>query len=51
MITDLLGKYVQTAEKAEDWKEAIRMAASPLLEDGSIQASYIEAMIRNVEVN
>ena len=26
MITDLLGKHVQTAERAEDWKDAIRMA-------------------------
>ena len=51
MITDLLGRHVQTAEKAEDWKEAIRMAASPLLENGSIRASYIDAMIHNVEVN
>ena len=36
MITDLLGKHVQTAERAEDWKDAIRMAAAPLLENGSI---------------
>ena len=27
------------------------MAASPLLENGSIRASYIDAMIHNVEVN
>ena len=51
MITDLLGKHVQTAERAEDWKDAIRMAAAPLLENGSIRASYIDAMIHNVEVN
>ena len=50
MITDLLGKHVQTAKKAEDWKNLIRMAA-PLLENGSIRASYIDAMISNVEVN
>lgn len=40
---------IQFAESIQDWKEAIAKAAEPLLLAGSIQQSYIEAMIENVE--
>ena len=43
MITDLLGKHVQTAERAEDWKDAIRMAAAPL-HNVEVNGPYIVIM-------
>ncbi|WP_256972540.1 BglG family transcription antiterminator [Saccharibacillus sp. O23] len=35
--------------EAEDWRSAIRLAASPLLEEGCIEPSYVQAMIASVE--
>ena len=49
MIKDILkDKYILLNQKAEDWKDAIRKAAQPLLEDGLIEKSYIQAMIDSV---
>lgn len=39
---------IQLVERVADWKEAIRKASKPLLDDGSIEASYVEAMIDSV---
>ncbi|RWZ51330.1 BglG family transcription antiterminator [Halobacillus fulvus] len=50
MLTDLLKENtLQLKDNVEDWEEAIRVAATPLYEDGSIEQDYIEAMIRNVK--
>ncbi|MDD3404122.1 MAG: PTS sugar transporter subunit IIA, partial [Hespellia sp.] len=38
-------------EEMSDWKEAIRLVAQPLLENGCIEERYIDAMIRNVIEN
>ncbi|KJE28046.1 PTS system, Lactose/Cellobiose specific IIB subunit [Geobacillus kaustophilus] len=49
MLKDLLTKrHIQIIEEAGDWKEAIVLAARPLLEEGYITSEYIEAMIQNV---
>ncbi|WML46700.1 BglG family transcription antiterminator [Neobacillus sp. PS3-34] len=46
LLTD---ETIQIVEQLSDWEEAVKVAASPLLEKGIIQASYIEAMIENVK--
>ncbi|MDR7078432.1 transcriptional antiterminator/mannitol/fructose-specific phosphotransferase system IIA component (Ntr-type) [Neobacillus niacini] len=50
LLEDLLqAETIQVIEEVFDWKEAVRQAANPLLINGSIAASYIEAMIENIE--
>jgi mannitol operon transcriptional antiterminator len=41
-------EYIQLAEAVTDWKEAIRLAAQPLLQSEAITEEYITAMIDNV---
>ncbi len=41
--------YVQIKDKVSDWKEAITLSAKPLLENGLVEQSYIDAMISSVE--
>ncbi|HEK9996504.1 BglG family transcription antiterminator [Streptococcus equi] len=50
VLQDLITKktYQSTSEQL-GWREAIYLAAQPLLESGQIQASYQEAMIAKVE--
>jgi mannitol operon transcriptional antiterminator len=49
MLKDLLTKHcIQFVEEAGDWKEAIALAAKPLLDSGCITNEYIQAMIDNV---
>lgn len=45
MILEYLIDKIQIMEKVKDWKEAIRIGAKPLLENGSIEERYIDAMI------
>lgn len=40
--------HVQTMDRVTNWREAIRIAAQPLLDDQSIQESYVDAMIQTV---
>lgn len=50
MLTDLITqKRIQCVEQVSDWKDAIRIASHPLLEDGSIHESYVDAMVESVE--
>jgi len=50
MLLDLLSEdKILTGVKVKDWREAGRKAGQPLVEDGSIESEYIEAMIKNVE--
>jgi len=46
MLIELLSDKIQFLEEAGDWKEAIKKSAQPLLADGSIEESYIDAMIQ-----
>uniref|UniRef100_UPI0035B55A95 PTS sugar transporter subunit IIA n=1 Tax=Parageobacillus toebii TaxID=153151 RepID=UPI0035B55A95 len=49
MLKDLLTKHhIQFVEEVGDWKEAIALAAKPLLDNGCITNEYIQAMIDNV---
>ena len=49
MNKQLLTKdYIQTRNRVTDWKEAIQIAAQPMLERGDIEAGYIDAMIQTV---
>jgi mannitol operon transcriptional antiterminator len=49
MLKDLLTKHhIQFVEEVGDWKEAIVLAAKPLLDGGYITNEYIQAMIDNV---
>jgi PTS system ascorbate-specific IIA component len=48
-LTNLIGKeFIQQVIGVDDWKEAISVAAQPLLSKGYIESSYIEAMIDSV---
>lgn len=44
----LTREYVQLVESFGSWEEAIRYSARPLLENGDIEARYVEAMITSV---
>jgi mannitol operon transcriptional antiterminator len=49
MLKDLLvPPHIQFVEEVDDWKNAIRTAAQPLLHHGYITNEYVEAMIENV---
>jgi len=41
--------FVRFEEKVEDWEEAIIKSAEPLLENGYIEQSYLDAMIESVK--
>lgn len=50
MLQEVLTRdRIHKVECVNDWKEAIKLASSPLLEDGSIEESYITEMIESVE--
>ena len=42
---------IQYTQEVADWKEAIQLAAQPLLKEGVIEESYIEAMINAVNTH
>jgi len=46
-----LREHVAAHCQAEDWRQAIRQAGQLLLDSGSIEAAYIEAMVEAVEKN
>lgn len=45
----LTEELIVQREKVNDWQEAIRLASKPLLVNGYIQESYVEAMIITIE--
>ncbi|OOE14348.1 BglG family transcription antiterminator [Fictibacillus arsenicus] len=47
----LTTQTIQLTAKVTDWKEGIRTASKPLLELGTIEEGYVEAMIESIEVN
>lgn len=49
MLRKELKNKINIIEKVENWEDAIRTAAKPLLEDFSINKSYIDAMINNIK--
>ena len=40
MLKDAVKGRVNIVENVKDWKEAIILAAKPLVEDGSVKNSY-----------
>lgn len=42
-------RYIQIVEKVDSWRDSIRIAARPLLEDKKIDEKYVDMMIRVVE--
>lgn len=49
-LSDYLSdKHIQIRESIPEWRDAIRIAAQPLLEDQFIEKRYVERMIRAVE--
>ena len=50
MLTDLLtSQTIRFATEVTNWEEGIRLAAKPLLENGSIEEGYVEACINSVK--
>ncbi|MBM7590311.1 BglG family transcription antiterminator [Brevibacillus fulvus] len=50
MLAELLTEeMIQLKSEVSDWREAIRLAAAPLLQQQFIEQSYIEAMIESVQ--
>jgi ascorbate PTS system EIIA or EIIAB component len=45
----LTEETIQIVEQLSDWEEAVKVAANPLLEKGIIEATYIDAMIKNIK--
>lgn len=49
-----MDKGVVTAERvsvgpADDWEDAVRLAAAPLVADGSVESGYIDTIVANVQ--
>lgn len=44
----LADDYIQIAEKVSDWKNAIILAAQPMIAHGDIVPKYVDAMIQTV---
>ena len=50
MLKELVNeKRVNKVLRVKDWKEAIRLASQPLLEDNSIDERYVDAMIESIK--
>ncbi|MDY2980955.1 MAG: PTS sugar transporter subunit IIA [Fusobacterium sp.] len=49
MLKKILENKISIVDNVKDWQEAIKIAASPLVADGSIEERYIEAMIENIK--
>lgn len=49
MLTEqLTGDRLLFAEDVSDWREAIERVSAPLLADGSIERSYVDAMLASI---
>lgn len=46
--TLLTEDYIQTMDTVTDWKEAIKLAAQPMVAQGDIDPSYVDAMLQTV---
>lgn len=52
MLSNLITKdRICIIDCLDSWQEAVLLTAKPLLEDGSIEASYVESVINNIEKN
>lgn len=51
MIQELIENRIQFKNSANDWIEAVKIAAEPLLQGGFIKEEYVESIIENVNKN
>jgi mannitol PTS system EIIA component len=51
MLSEYLRNNVNFLDAVTSWEEAIKVAARPLLEKGSITPKYVQEMIDNVNIN
>lgn len=52
MLEGILKKdYINITDLKLNWKDAIKLSAKPLVDDGVVEAGYIDNMIENVEVH
>lgn len=51
MLEQAFGQRIQVVDEAADWKQAIRMAIQPLVEDGYAESRYISAIYDSVKKN
>lgn len=50
MLRDLVKKeFICLDGRAEGWREAVNLSMKPLLDDGCVEESYVDACIANVE--
>ncbi len=50
MLKDLVNdQQIQLQQTADDWEDAIRVSAKPLLDEGDITEHYVQAMIDSVK--
>ncbi|WP_280770696.1 PTS sugar transporter subunit IIA [Salipaludibacillus daqingensis] len=42
-------RYIQWEKRADNWMDAIRISAQPLLQEQKITTNYVEAMITNIQ--
>lgn len=46
---ELKEDYIQFADKFDNWEQAVRASAQPLLDGGQVKQSYIDGMIKSVQ--
>ncbi|WP_295161268.1 PTS sugar transporter subunit IIA [uncultured Brachyspira sp.] len=51
MLKEMLYGKIQITESVKDWKEALRIAAKPLLDTKNIEPRYVDSIIENVNKN
>lgn len=50
MLKNLLNtEVIQVVKQAKDWREAVAISCRPLIENGSIEPSYVDAIYRSHE--
>lgn len=47
--TLLTSDVIQVVSQAKDWRDAIAISCKPLIENGSVEARYVEAIYRSHE--
>ncbi|RJT26567.1 PTS sugar transporter subunit IIA [Buttiauxella izardii] len=47
--TLLTAEVIQVVEQAKDWRDAVAISCQPLIENGSIEPRYIDAIYRSHE--
>ena len=52
MLENIIKKeYINTTDLKMNWKDAIKLSAKPLVDDGVVEAGYVDNMIENVETH